>query len=130
MKRLPAACLLLLLAGACISSARGQDAFSGVDLLYPEFAHPQQDAQAAIKRRDLRFIATDLRQTTPGAERYPRLKEIYGTKVIRQRFRIFATRSQNFSFNLRARAYAADYNRILLQYLFKARHHDQEGRAR
>lgn len=130
MKPLPAACLLLLFAGACISSARGQDAFSGVDLLYPEFAHPQQDAQAAIKRRDLRFIATDRHQTTPGVERYPRLKEIYGTKVIRQRFRIFVTRSQNFSFNLRARAYAADYNRILLEYLFKARHHDQGGRER
>lgn len=130
MTRLLPTCMLLLLGWACISSAQGQDAFAGVDLLYPEFTHPEQDAQAAIKRRDLRFIATDRQQTAPGVERYPRLKEIYGTKVIRQRFRIFATGSQNFSFNLRARAYAEDYNRTLLQYLFKALNQGQGSRER
>jgi hypothetical protein len=121
MTRLAPACIILFLGWMCISSAHGQDALAGVDLLYPEFAHPQQDALAAIKRRDLRFIATDRYQTTPGIERYPRLKEIYGTKLIRQRFRIFATRSENFSFNLRARAYADDYNHTLLRYLLKER---------
>ncbi|MDQ3545911.1 MAG: hypothetical protein M3429_05250, partial [Verrucomicrobiota bacterium] len=63
-------------------------------------------------------------RTTPGIERYPRLKEIYGVKVIKQRFRIFATRSQNFSFGLRARAYAHDYNQTLLEYLLKRRKND------
>ena len=119
IKLLLAAGMLPWLACACLSVAHGQDAFGGVDLLYPEFAHPQPDAQAAIKRGDFRFIVTDRHQTAPGVERYPRLKEIYGTKVIRQRFRIFATRSQNFSFNLRARAYAEAYNRTMLHYLLR-----------
>lgn len=102
--------------------APGQDSFSGVDLLYPELAHPLADARAAIKQRDLRFIAIDrYGKDAPGVERYPRLKEIQGTKFVRQPFRIFATRSQNFSFSLRARAYAEEYNRAILSYLLKQR---------
>jgi hypothetical protein len=97
--------------------ANGQDSFSGVDLLYPEFAHPREDAIAAIKRHDFRFIMIDHRGTVPGAERYPQLKAAYGTRFIKQRFRIFATSSQNFSFNLRARTYANDYNQTLVRYL-------------
>lgn len=121
MNRFLPACTLLFIGWTLVLPANGQDAFSGVDLLYPEFAHPQEDARAAIARRDLRFVATDRYQTAPGVERYPRLKEINGTKVIKQRFRIFASRSQNFSWNLRARNYARDYNQTLLRYLLKAR---------
>ena len=119
MNRFLAACIFLCLGWMLVPPATGQDSFAGVDLLYPEFAHPQRDAIAAIKRRDFRFITTDRHKTVPGVERYPRLKAIHGTKFIRQRFRLFATRSQNFSFNLRARAYAYDYNRTLLRYLLK-----------
>jgi len=100
-----------------VPPAHGQDSFSGVDLLYPEFAHPREDALAAIRRRDFRFIMIDRRGTTPGLERYPQLKTAYGTKFIKQRFRIFSTLSQNFSFSLRARTYARDYNQALIQYL-------------
>ena len=106
---------------ACIPFANGQDSFSGVDLLYPEFAHPREDALAAMKRRDFRFIMIDRRGTAPGVERHPQLKANYGTKFIRQRFRIFATRSENFSFNLRARTYASDYNQTLVRYLLEHR---------
>ena len=100
MNRFLPACTLLFIGWTLVLPTNGQDAFSGVDLLYPEFAHPQEDARAAIARRDLRFVATDRRHTAPGVERYPRLKEINGTKVIKQRFRIFASRSQNFSWHL------------------------------
>jgi hypothetical protein len=121
MNRFLPACMLLFIGWTLASPTNGQDSFAGIDLLYPEFAHPQGDALAAIKRRDFRFITTDRHKTVPGVERYPRLKEIYGTKFIKQRFRIFATRSQNFSFNLRARTYAYDYNRTLLRFLLKQR---------
>lgn len=121
MNRFLAACILLLIGFAPAASVRGQDTFAGVDLLYPEFAHPQKDALAAIKEREFRFIMIDRRGTVPGIEGYPRLREVYGAKFIRQRFRIFATRSQNFSFHLRARAYASDYNQTLLNYLLEQR---------
>jgi hypothetical protein len=119
MNRLLPAWTLLFIGWTLVSPANGQDAFPGVDLLYPEFAHPQEDARAAIKRGDFRFITTDRRNTVPGVERYPRLKATYGVKFIKQRFRLFASRSQNFSFNLRARAYASDYNQTLLRHLLK-----------
>ena len=106
MKRLLPVLLILGIGFVRIPLANGQDSFSGVDLLYPEFAHPREDAFAAIERRDFRFIMIDRQGTVPGVERYPQLKATYGTKFIKQRFRIFATRSQNFSFNLRARTYA------------------------
>lgn len=120
MNRFLARCIILFVELAFSPSPlHGQDSLAGIDLLYPEFAHPQEDARAVIKRRDFRFVATDRYKTAPGVERYPRLKEIYGTKVIRQHFRIFTTRSQNFSFNLRARTYARDYNQALLDYPLK-----------
>ena len=117
MNRCLAARILLLVGLTLASPLAAQDSFEGVDLLYPEFAHPRADARAAIERGDLRFVATDRHRTTPGVERYGRLKEIYGTKIIRQRFRLFPSRSDNFSFNLRARTYATEYNQTLLQYL-------------
>jgi hypothetical protein len=116
-----AASLILAVEFVCLSAANGQNSFSGVDLLYPEFVQPQKDAFAAIERRDFRFIMIDHWGTVPGVERYPQLKAIYGTRFIRQRFRIFATRSQNFSFNLRARTYARDYNQTLVRYLLERR---------
>lgn len=117
MHRLLSALLAFALGLALVPHANGQD-FPGVDLLYPEFAHPEQDALAAIEKRDFRFITVDRHgKVAPGVERYPRLVEIHGTKFIKQRFRIFATSSQKFSFALRARAYADDYNRTVLRYL-------------
>jgi hypothetical protein len=103
-----------------LSRASGQDSFAGVDLLYPELAHPDKDAQEAIQRRDFRFVAIDrYGKDTPGLEGHPRLKQRYKTKLVRQPFRIIATPSQDFSFRIRARAYARQYNSILLQYLLK-----------
>ena len=51
-----------------IPLANGQDSFPGVDLLYPEFAHPREDALAAIERHDFRFMLIDHRGTVPGVE--------------------------------------------------------------
>ena len=129
MNRFLAACIFFFIGVALAWPVHGQDSLASIDLLYPEFAHPREDAQTAIKQRDYRFIATDRRGTAPGVERYPRLKEIYGVKLIKQRFRIFTTRSQNFSFGLRARAYAYAYNQTLLKYLLKRRK-DEAGRER
>ncbi len=120
MNGLLRALLILFLGFGFPSFATGQDSFSGVDLLFPELAHPREDAKAALKQRDYRFIAIDrYGKDVPGLERFPRLQETHGTKFIRQPFRIFATRSQNFSFALRARAYAREYNGIILRYLLK-----------
>lgn len=100
--------------------AGAQDSIAGVDLLYPEFAHPREDALAAIGKRDYRFINVDRHgKDVPGLERYPRLVEIYGTRFVKQRFLLFATPSQKFSFILRARAYADEYNQTLLHYLLQ-----------
>jgi len=117
MKRLLPVLLILGTGFVSIPLVNSQDSFSGVDLLYPEFAHPREDALAAVERRDFRFIMIDRQGTAPGLERYPQLKATYGTRFIKQRFRIFATRSQNFSFNLLARTYAHDYNETLIRYL-------------
>ncbi len=111
----------LLLFAICVSlpaPARAQAAFGGVDLLYPELAHPEEDARAAIKKGDLRFVAIDrYGKDTPGVNRYPQFKRRYGTRFVKQPFRIIATPSQNFSFRIRARAYAETYNAILLRHL-------------
>ncbi|MGH8092874.1 MAG: hypothetical protein ACREIF_05320 [Chthoniobacterales bacterium] len=111
----------VLLAGILSPAvARAQDSFAGIDLLYPELAHPDEDARAAIKQGDLRFIAVDrYGKDVPGVERYPRLKQIHGTKFVRQPFRILATPSENFSFNIRARAYAREYNRVILRFVLR-----------
>ena len=121
MKRLLPVLLILGIGFVPIPLANGQDSFRGVDLLYPEFAHPREDALAAVERRDFRFIMIDRQGTVPGLEHYPQLKATYGTRFIRQRFRIFATRSQNFSFDLRAQTYAHDYNQTLVRYLLEWR---------
>jgi hypothetical protein len=120
MNRSQFALLIFLIGLALAALAPAQDLVPGVDLLYPEFAHPKEDANAAIAKRDLRFINVDRHgKVVPGAERYPRLIEIYGTKFIKQPFRVFVSPSQNFSFLLRARAYAGEYNRTLLRYLLE-----------
>jgi hypothetical protein len=120
MNRLLCALLIALVGLAFPPFVASQNSFSGVDLLYPELAHPARDAREAIKRDDLRFIAIDrYGKDVPGLERFPRLQQIHGTKFVRQPFRIFATRSQNFSFALRARAYAREYNSVILHHLFK-----------
>jgi hypothetical protein len=112
--------LLLLLVFVLALLAGAQDSFSEVDLLYPEFAHPREDASAAIEKRDYRFINVDRHgKDVPGLKRYPGLVEIYGTQFVRQRFRLFETPSQKFSFSLRARAYAEEYNQALLHYLLR-----------
>jgi hypothetical protein len=101
-----------------MGSARAQEAIGDLDLLYPQFAHPEKDAAVAIRRRDFRFITTNRQRTiVPGVGGHANLRRKYGTKYIRQPFRIFATSSQNFSFNLRARTYAGQYNEVLLKYL-------------
>ena len=51
-----------------IPLANGQDSFPGVDLLYPEFGHPREDALAAIERHDFRFMLIDHPGTVPGVE--------------------------------------------------------------
>jgi hypothetical protein len=65
---------LLLLAPGILSPPPliGQEAGAGIgiDLLYPEFAHPREDVAAAIQRDDLRFIAIDrARRIVPGMRR-------------------------------------------------------------
>lgn len=90
----------------------------GIDLLYPEFAHPREDVAASIKQDDLRFIATDrARKVVPGMEHSRSLLRRYRVRHIKQRFFLFPTRSENFSYNLRAEAYARKYNLALKQYL-------------
>ena len=112
--------LPLLLVFAFVSGVQAQDSAGGIDLLYPEFAHPREDAFAAIEKRDFRFINVDRHgKDVPGMDRYGRLVEIYGTRFVKQRFHIFATPSQNFSFILRARVYATAYNKTVLHYLLQ-----------
>jgi hypothetical protein len=130
MKRLLSVLLILGTGFVRIPLANGQDSFSGVDLLYPEFAHPREDAVAAVERRDFRFIMIDRQGTVPGLELHSQLRATHGTRFIKQRFRIFATRSQNFSFNLRARTYARDYNQTLVHYLLEQRPKDDAIRER
>ncbi len=110
--------LILALGLALLQLVAGQDLISGVDPRYREFAHPEQDVTAAIARHDFRFIAVDrARKIVPGAEQYRRLQMVYGVKVVPQHLRLFPSASQNFSFSLRARAYAEQYNITLATYL-------------
>jgi len=112
--------LPLLLVFLFVSGASAQESVGGIDLLYPEFAHPREDALAAIAKRNYRFINVDRHgKDVPGTERFEGLVEFYGTRFVKQRFRIFQTPSQNFSFILRARAYARGYNDTLLHYLLQ-----------
>jgi hypothetical protein len=112
---LPALLLFLLAAGA-----GAQDSYPPVDFLHPELAHPEKDARGAIDRRDFRFLTVDrFGKDAPGVNEYPRLKRRYGTRFIKQPFRIITTPSQDFSFRIRARVYAEKYNRVLLDYLLR-----------
>lgn len=110
--------LLLLLASAHLPRLAGQDLTGEIDLLYPEFSHPERDVAAAIQQRDYRFIAVDrARRIVPGMEHGRRLRRIYGVRHLRQRFRLFPSRSENFSYNLRAQSYAEQYNLTLAKFL-------------
>jgi hypothetical protein len=118
MERLLPTLLIFAFGFSSVLPASGQEALTGIDLLYPEFAHPQRDAAAAIKHRDFRFITMDrMGDVVPGVERYPHLKAIYGMRLLQQRLHLFASASEKFSFDLRARAYAEQYNRTLVDYL-------------
>lgn len=112
--------LPILLVFLLVSGAPAQDSAGGLDLLYPEFAHPREDAFAAIEKRDYRFINIDRHgKDVPGMERYGGLVELHGARFVKQRFLLFATPSQKFSFLLRARAYAREYNETVLHYLLQ-----------
>ena len=98
--------------------AAGQESFPGIDLLYPQFAHPQRDAAVAIRHRDFRFVTMDrIGEVVPGVEWYPHLKAIYGLKLLKAHLHLFASASEKFSFDLRARAYALQYNQAMIDYL-------------
>ncbi len=115
MKIASAALLFILMATVTL---RAQDLIPGVDLLYPELSHPQEDAEKAIEQGDFRFVTIDRSgEEAPGVERYPRLQKKYGTQFVRQPLRTIETPSQKFSFRIRARAYAEQYNRLLLRHL-------------
>lgn len=103
---------------AAIASAQDADPLLGVDPLFPEFAHPREDAFGAIGRRDYRFINIDRNgKDVPGMEHYGRFVERYGTKVLKQRFLPPLSASRKFSYLLRSRAYAQEYNETILHYL-------------
>ena len=118
MERLLPTLLILVFGFSSVLPASGQESLPGIDLLYPEFAHPQRDAADAIKHRNFRFITMDrIGQVVPGVEQYPRLKAIYGMKLLKAHLHLFASASEHFSFDLRARAYAEQYNKTLVDYL-------------
>ncbi len=114
---------LLAALGICLAVLRplsAQELSSQIDLLYPGYAHPVEDAKAAIGLHDFRFIAVDhARRIVPGMEHEAALRRHYGVKFLRQRLRLFPTASENFSFNLRAHAYAKEYNLYLEHYLLQ-----------
>jgi len=103
-----------------LAPLQAQELVVGGDLLFPELARPQEDAHAAIRRHDFRFITINRAMTIiPGVEDYPQTVRHHGTKFMKQPLHLFASRSRTFSYNLRVRAYAADYNKTLLQYLLQ-----------
>ena len=117
MNRIRCALLIFLIGSVAAPVANAQD-LVGNDPLYPEFAHPREDAFAAIKKREYRFISIDRHgKDVPGLENYGRFAERYGTKFLRQRFLPPITASRKFSYLLRARAYAEEYNQTILHYL-------------
>lgn len=122
MARLSVPQLLLLfsLNLAWLAPLQAEEPVVGADLLFPELAHPQEDARAAIRRHDLRFITINRAMTiVPGVEDYPQTVRHRGTKFMKQPLHLFASRSRTFSYNIRVRAYATDYNKTLLQYLLQ-----------
>jgi len=119
MNRFQCALLIFLIGLVSAPLASAQEAIiGGVDTLYREFAHPREDALRAIKRRDFRFIAIDRHgKDVPGLEKYGRFVELYGTRFLKQRFLPPVTTSRQFSYLLRSRAYAQEYNETILHYL-------------
>jgi hypothetical protein len=112
--------LILLFTFSWFPPLKAEEQIIGVDLLFPELAHPVEDAQRAIRGHDYRFIAINRAMTTvPGVEDHPRTVHHYGTKFMKQPLHLFASRSRTFSYNIRVRAYAADYNKTLLEFLLR-----------
>ena len=113
-----------MLATVALPPLTAQELSGEIDLLYPELSHPDRDVAEAIARRDYRFLSIDrARKVVPGMEHGRRLRRIYGVRVMRQRLRLFPTASQIFSYNLRARAYAEEYNLTMAKYLLA--HHPE-----
>jgi len=95
--------------------------------------HPERDAQRAIQRGDLGFIGVySIAYTIPEVEGvyfyhrfsknlYPQLKVVRGTSDVHG--------SDPTDINVRARAYAAHYNRVLLDWI-ETHHHDWLGPRR
>ena len=118
MNRLRCALLIFLIGFGSALPASAQDSLIAVDPLFPEFAHPREDAFAAIKRRDYRFINIDRHgKDVPGLEHYGHFVELQGTKFLKQRFLPPLSASRKFSYLLRSRAYAREYNETILHYL-------------
>jgi|1186.fasta_scaffold258596_1 hypothetical protein len=120
MNRLQCALVIFLISSlsAAIATAQDADPRIEVDPLFPEFAHPRQDAFRAIETRDYRFINIDRHgKDVPGLEHYGRFIELYGTKFLKQRFLPPLSASRKFSYLLRSRAYAREYNETILHYL-------------
>jgi hypothetical protein len=114
----PRLLLLLSLSLIWLAPLQAEEPVFGVDLLFPELAHPKEDALAAIRRHDFRFITINRAMTiVPGVEDHPQTIRHHGTKFMKQPLHLFASRSRTFSYNIRVHAYAADYNKTLLQYL-------------
>jgi len=115
---LPAVVGILFLGVLCPAPLKAEEPVLGGDVLFPELANPAKDARAAIRSHDFRFIAINRGMNiVPGVEDYPRTVRHHGTKFMKQPVHLFASPSRTFSYNLRVRAYAADYNKTLLQYL-------------
>jgi hypothetical protein len=106
---------IVLAARVCLAQT---ERLEQIDLIHPELASPEQDVASAIKRRDFRFLAIDREQRNiPGMEQHRRLVMRVGVKFVKQPLWLFPKPSQQFSFNLRAIAYAKSYNLTLAQYL-------------
>ena len=108
--------LLFLFILSSLAISKAEEPVLGVDLVFPELAHPREDALAAIRRSDFRFITIDwTMKVVPGVEKYPRTVRHYGTKFMKQPLHLFTSRSRSFSYNIRVRAYASEYNKVILQ---------------
>ena len=84
MKRLLISFLICALGPGCALPAPAQESVAGIDLLYPQLAHPHEDAFAAMKKRDFRFIIVDRSANdVPGLEKHQNLRWIYGTKLVK-----------------------------------------------
>ena len=117
---LPQLFLILLPGLAWLAPLSAEEPVLGGDVLFPELAHPTEDAREAIRHYDFRFITINRgMNVVPGVDDHPQTVQHYGTKFMKQPLHLFASPSRTFSYNLRIRAYAADYNKTLLQYLLQ-----------